>query len=372
MLKQLDITNFTAFADASFTFSPGLNVVVGANGTGKTHLLKLGYLFTRAWPDFANKRLPLLERRAEGYFEDRLMGLFRPERLENLLRQGTTGQTAITAEVTSREKAIAIDDAVERSLPWSPDTQRDLCWQLAFKQEDREEVALRATRLPQGDPLLTAQPLPLFIPSKEFVSLFDGLIALFETYKIPLDETYRDLAVAMTVPESMTPSDLLSQMIEYLSQIVGGELMLEKGKLRLRQTDGKLSDVSLMAEGYRKLGLLLYLVRRNVIQPHSTLFWDEPEANLNPELMRPMVEGIVGLAANGVQVILATHSLFVLREIEILMGDQRFKGLPTRFIALAPGDQGVQVSSGDRPEDVDPIAALDADLEQSDRYMELE
>jgi energy-coupling factor transporter ATP-binding protein EcfA2 len=371
MLKQLDITNFTAFADASFTFSPGLNVVLGANGTGKTHLLKLGYLFTRAWPDFANKRLPLLERRAEGYFEDRLMGLFRPERLEHLLRQGTTGQTAIAAEVTSCENAIAIEDAVERSLSWPPDTQRDLTWQLVFKQEDGEEVALRATRLPQGDPLLPAQPSPLFIPSKEIVSLFDGLIALFETYKIPLDETYRDLAVAMTVPESMMPSDLLSQMIEYTSQIVGGELILEKGKLRLRQTDGKLSDVSLMAEGYRKLGLLLYLVRRNVIQPQSTLFWDEPEANLNPELMRPMVEGIVGLAARGVQVILATHSLFMLREIEILLREAAYSKVPRAFFALAPSKQGVKVAQGASFEDVDPILSLDADLAQSDRFMDV-
>jgi hypothetical protein len=213
---------------------------------------------------------------------------------------------------------------------------------------------------------------PVFVPSKEIVSLFEGLIGLFEKYQIQLDETYRDLAVAISVPERRIPSGLLPELLAKLSGAIGGELILKKGKLILRQSEDAYLEPHLLAAGFRKLGLLLYLVRNQIIEPGGTLFWDEPEANLNPGLMRPFIEVFVALAAMGVQVILATHSLFVLREIEILMGDQRFKGLPTRFIALAPGDQGVQVSSGERPEDVDPIAALDADLEQSDRYMQTE
>ena len=43
MLNCLHVQNFTVFADATFEFSPGLNVIVGTNGTGKSHVLKLGY-----------------------------------------------------------------------------------------------------------------------------------------------------------------------------------------------------------------------------------------------------------------------------------------------------------------------------------------
>ena len=32
--------NFTVFDHAEFTFSPGVNVLIGKNGTGKTHVLK--------------------------------------------------------------------------------------------------------------------------------------------------------------------------------------------------------------------------------------------------------------------------------------------------------------------------------------------
>ena len=35
------------FGEADFEFSPGLNVLIGANGTGKSHVLKLLYSILR-------------------------------------------------------------------------------------------------------------------------------------------------------------------------------------------------------------------------------------------------------------------------------------------------------------------------------------
>ena len=48
MLNRLHIRNFTVFAEAEFEFSAGLNVIVGTNGTGKSHGLKLGYAVLRS------------------------------------------------------------------------------------------------------------------------------------------------------------------------------------------------------------------------------------------------------------------------------------------------------------------------------------
>lgn len=42
-LTHLSIANFTAFQKLDLEFSPGINVFIGANATGKTHLLKLMY-----------------------------------------------------------------------------------------------------------------------------------------------------------------------------------------------------------------------------------------------------------------------------------------------------------------------------------------
>ena len=47
MIKTLKLSNFTVFKEAELEFSPGLNVIVGENGTGKSHLLKLAYTILR-------------------------------------------------------------------------------------------------------------------------------------------------------------------------------------------------------------------------------------------------------------------------------------------------------------------------------------
>ena len=40
MITHLRIKNFTAFNDLAIEFSPGINIIIGENSTGKTQLLK--------------------------------------------------------------------------------------------------------------------------------------------------------------------------------------------------------------------------------------------------------------------------------------------------------------------------------------------
>ncbi len=46
-IDRLSLKDFTVFAQADMDFSPGLNVLIGANGTGKSHVLKVLYSFLR-------------------------------------------------------------------------------------------------------------------------------------------------------------------------------------------------------------------------------------------------------------------------------------------------------------------------------------
>ena len=43
-LRHLELHRFTAFETAKFEFTPGVNVLIGENGTGKSHVLKLIYV----------------------------------------------------------------------------------------------------------------------------------------------------------------------------------------------------------------------------------------------------------------------------------------------------------------------------------------
>jgi len=42
-IKRIKFQNYTAFEDQQMEFSPGINVIIGENGTGKTHLMKALY-----------------------------------------------------------------------------------------------------------------------------------------------------------------------------------------------------------------------------------------------------------------------------------------------------------------------------------------
>ena len=97
MLKTLKISNFTVFDNVDFEFSPGLNVIVGENGTGKTHVLKLGYLFSRAWPDLMAKRLRMTPQGAEVYLAERLAGLFQVSNQAALIHKDHSA-TSVQAE----------------------------------------------------------------------------------------------------------------------------------------------------------------------------------------------------------------------------------------------------------------------------------
>lgn len=40
MISSLQLKNFVAFTDLAIEFSPGINIIIGENGTGKTQLFK--------------------------------------------------------------------------------------------------------------------------------------------------------------------------------------------------------------------------------------------------------------------------------------------------------------------------------------------
>lgn len=55
MLQELSVKNFTVFAVADFRFCNGLNLIVGENGAGKTHVLKLAYSIAHSLSDNRHK-----------------------------------------------------------------------------------------------------------------------------------------------------------------------------------------------------------------------------------------------------------------------------------------------------------------------------
>lgn len=76
-ITKIALENFTAFAHVQIPFSPGINVFIGENGTGKTHVMKVLYSACQAV-------------RIDVSFSQKLVKVFKPDQLKisRLTRRG--------------------------------------------------------------------------------------------------------------------------------------------------------------------------------------------------------------------------------------------------------------------------------------------
>jgi hypothetical protein len=96
--------------------------------------------------------------------------------------------------------------------------------------------------------------------------------------------------------------------------------------------------------------------------------------NLNTSHLPLLVSIILGLCRAGVQIMLTTHSLFLLRELVIQLSEKPNEKLSRRFFGLQPpqdSQRGVRTSSGHALDEIDHIDSLEAEMEQADRYLNM-
>ncbi len=213
----------------------------------------------------------------------------------------------------------------------------------------------------------------VFFPTKEMLSMFPGFTGLYRDKEISIDETYFDLCIALekTLLKGRR-FDEINDLLAPVEKILGGKIKIDNGRFYLVEDGGSRFEISLVAEGFRKLGAVAYLLANGTLSKQSILFWDEPETNLNPAYMARVAELLVSIARNGTQVFVATHSLFIMRELSMLLGKADNSDVKRCFIALDSTEKGAVARTGMSAEEIEPIKALDAEIDQSQRYMDLQ
>lgn len=351
MIKNLKLKGFTLFQSANLDFARGINVIIGSNGTGKSHLLKLAYTATR-WSQEMALRTAKQGRPDKATMQKELGGklvrVFRPDQLGRLTSRGQ-GRKRAEIQVTFAQRPKA-------------------AFKFSFATNSSTDVTL------DKPPEEFFNGGAVFFPTKEMLSMFPGFAALYDNVSIEIDETYADLCRALEVPLLRGPRFReIDKLLSPLEEVLGGSIKNENGRFYLVQKGSGKFEISLVAEGFRKLGTVAYLLANGSLSNQSVLFWDEPETNLNPAYMSKVAEMLVRVAENGTQVFIATHSLFMLRELSMLT-----KEVESRFFALSEKtadlsadweSRSTLVTQGDSAEEIEPIAALDAEIEQGDRYM---
>lgn len=98
MIERLELRNFTVFTDLTLDLSPKINVIIGENGTGKTHLLKAAYGLCAGAPLFKNKP-DTSKDELEAALTAKLLRLFMPldDKLGKMHRQCATDQAYLSA-----------------------------------------------------------------------------------------------------------------------------------------------------------------------------------------------------------------------------------------------------------------------------------
>ena len=359
MLQSLSLEDFTAFSSARLDFGRDLNIIVGENGHGKTHLLKLPYAILAAstadgqHPRSRKPTKAVLQRR----IADKLIGVFRPDSLGRLTRR-RRGRTRSLLELTVRENNA--ETASHRHAA------RHL--RFHFATNSQTEVVVEAV------PSTWSEEAPVFLPTRELLTLYPGLGAAYRSRYLEIEEAWLDTCRLLELPALRGPRETeIAALLAPLEKAMEGKVVLDRnGRFYLNSYGQGIFEMSLVAEGHRKFAMLAKLISNGSLLDHGYLFWDEPESNLNPVLARRMAEAIVRICGNGVQTFIATHSLFFLREIEMLLGHKDNGHVRHRWFALRKGEDredGVVVEQGNSPDDLKTIASLDADLEQSDRFL---
>ena len=345
MISRLTLKNFTVFKEADFQFAPGLNVIIGENGTGKSHVLKAAYAALAVMSRGANRNGSAMppDKMSEWDWDKKLRGVFQIETAGELVRRPV------------RTKALHM--------------LADFGAEAGQLTGEIKTVGLgQITELPNG----WLGPLPVFLPTRELLSIFPGFVSLYDTREVAFDETWRDTCNLLGL--SRLKGERLEQvrpLLEAVEQALGGTIQLEKDHFEMITKAGTFR-APLMAEGQAKLGMVAYLIANGSLAAGSTLFWDEPESNLNYKVLKRVARTILDLCKLGVQIILSTHSMFLLRELYILHQGPEFVGISTHFIGLSPGKAGVKVEQGETEEDIGEAVAVHEELSQSDRYMEVE
>ena len=271
ILKDTDIIN----SGFHLNFSDGVNVLTGENGVGKTSILKMIYAATQL-----------------------SAGQGSPRRTKYFL-QFFSNNTIDTNELKNNYH------------------KNDYCYYKVSDGCHNFECSLSHNGISGFDEWTGLGMQAVFIPAMEMLSHSKGFLAMHEKYNMPFDGTQADIIMNASLPETRKIPINMSVILDKISDVIDGIVLYENDNFYIIKRDGHKIDFTLEAEGFRKLGLLWKLIRNGLLEKDSILLWDEPEANLNPELYPLVADVLLELQENGVQIFAATQSYNFAKYLEI-------------------------------------------------------
>jgi predicted ATP-dependent endonuclease of OLD family len=311
-INRVEIRDFLVFkGEFTADFCPGVNVLIGGNGTGKTTLLKCQYIAVEQFN--AQKRFE--QNPKHNSADDYFLNFY----------------------------------AKSYSFTYG---NSNYDWKKYANQVEKY------THCTVDDVNFVKSSNHIFIPAKDILEHSKGLLALNNKREIPFDQTYIDILSNAEIGETHTITPNAAKVLDTIKKIIGGEVLYENDTFYIISKKNK-TPFSLEASGYRKLGLLWKLLRNGLLEKGTVLFWDEPENSLNPELVPKLVEILLELSRNGVQIFLATHSEILSSYFSVL----KKKEDSVMFYSLYKDGGRIKYDSNDRFDLLNPNKLTEAPID---------
>jgi AAA15 family ATPase/GTPase len=314
MITKLKLENFTLFEELTIDFSSGINVIIGENGTGKTQLLKAAYALAAT----SAQNREINEEEIENTFTEKFNRIFMPEEM----KIGKLSRCS-DAKCASIEGHFIEDYSHDKNIKFKLSSRVK-----SLKLEKKTEGTLYGMK-------------PIFIPTKEVLSLYKGLVTHpehKEAFETIFDDTYFDLCQQLTEDAVEEHEARIQTFLEEIVNKIQGKFEFDGRSIAFNagiykkyadsKKEGTYFDptpeeklsTQMVAEGFRKLGVFHRLIDNSTLVPKKSgsLFWDEPESNMNPKLMKLIVEILLELSRREQQIILTTHEYILLKWLDLL------------------------------------------------------
>ena len=207
-VESVSLVRFSVFKKTQIDFSTGLNVFIGANATGKSHVMKLLYSVLKTRETARKDRIDD-KRRIAARLKEKLAGVFQPDEKDPrrlVRRQVGRGSSKVILKASGGE--------------------------FTFKLTTLGNLTV------EFDSLESVKP-SLFIPSREVIAMYHGFVDAYDKRELSFDETYYDLCKALSGRPAKGPRlKKAAELVEPLEEILGGKVSIEGGRFQVCSSAG--------------------------------------------------------------------------------------------------------------------------------------
>ncbi len=288
MIKQFELKNFGPLGKVAMRDLSKINLIIGANSTGKTFLLKALYSVIRAQEESGRGQ----DRRAMSeILSEKLFWTFQA-RLGDIVSKGKNKR--LKASVTMADNcSIAFE----------------------FGQDTSKKITTLHDNLP------SREANSIFLPPKEVLSLGKVILkSRLQDKEFGYDDTYFDLVVALQKQSQWEKNyKVFKESREQLESMFAGRIEFDdKAQDWVYRKGNSKFSIHTTAEGVKKIGILDTLLSNRTLSPKSVIFIDEPESALHPTAITKLMDIISLLAEYGIQFFIASHSYFVVKKLFLI------------------------------------------------------